>query len=49
MEDAALVCPENGPGLVVTVDFITPIVDEPEAFGAIAAANSPRCLCEAPR
>ncbi len=23
-----------------TVDFITPIVDEPEAFGAIAAANS---------
>ena len=40
MEDAALVCPENGPGLVVTVDFITPIVDEPEAYGAIAAANS---------
>ena len=40
MEDAALVCPENGPGLVFTVDFITPIVDEPEAFGAIAASNS---------
>jgi selenide,water dikinase len=40
MEDAALVCPENGPGLVFTVDFITPIVDEPEAYGAIAAANS---------
>jgi len=40
MEDAALVCPENGPGLVFTVDFITPIVDEPEAFGAIAAANA---------
>lgn len=40
MEDAALVCPESGPGLVFTVDFITPIVDEPEAFGAIAAANS---------
>ena len=40
MEDAALVCPENGPGLVFTVDFITPIVDDPEAYGAIAAANS---------
>ncbi len=40
MEDAALVCPENGPGLVFTVDFITPVVDEPEAFGAIAAANA---------
>ncbi len=40
MEDAALVCPENGPGLVFTVDFITPIVDEPEAYGAIAAANA---------
>ena len=40
MEDAALVCPENGPGLVFTVDFITPIVDEPEAFGAIAASNA---------
>ena len=40
MEDAALVRPENGPGLVFTVDFITPIVDEPEAYGAIAAANA---------
>jgi len=40
MEDAALLCPENGPGLVFTVDFITPVVDEPEAFGAIAAANA---------
>lgn len=40
MEDAALVCPEHGPALVFTVDFITPIVDEPEAFGAIAAANA---------
>src|SRR5256885_3818640 len=26
--------------LVQTVDFFTPIVDEPELFGAIAAANS---------
>ena len=40
MEDAALLRPETGPALVFTVDFITPIVDDPEAFGAIAAANS---------
>jgi selenide,water dikinase len=40
MEDAALLRPENGAPFVLTVDFITPIVDEPEAFGAIAAANS---------
>ena len=40
MEDAALLRPETGPGLVFTVDFITPVVDEPERFGAIAAANS---------
>jgi selenide,water dikinase len=40
MDDAALLRPESGPGLVFTVDFITPVVDEPEAFGAIAAANA---------
>lgn len=40
MEDAALVRPESGPALVFTVDFITPIVDDPETFGAIAAANA---------
>src|SRR5437764_11515767 len=27
-------------GIVATVDFFTPIVDDPAAFGAIAAANS---------
>ncbi len=27
--------------LVQTVDFFTPIVDDPYTFGAIAAANSP--------
>lgn len=27
-------------GLVATIDFFTPIVDDPYAFGAIAAANS---------
>ena len=40
MEDAALLRPETGSPLVFTVDFITPIVDEPEDFGAIAAANA---------
>jgi selenide,water dikinase len=40
MDDAALLRPGTGPGLVMTVDFITPIVDDPEAFGAIAVANA---------
>jgi selenide,water dikinase len=40
MEDAALLRPESGSPLVMTVDFITPIVDSPEEFGAIAAANA---------
>jgi selenide,water dikinase len=40
MEDAALLRPESGPPLAFTVDFITPIVDDPYDFGAIAAANS---------
>jgi selenide,water dikinase len=40
MEDAALLRPESGSPLVFTVDFITPIVDDPETFGAVAAANS---------
>jgi selenide,water dikinase len=40
MEDAAVLRPESGSPLVLTVDFITPIVDDPETFGAIAAANS---------
>jgi len=40
LEDAALLRPQSGSPLVFTVDFITPVVDEPEVFGAIAAANS---------
>ena len=40
MEDAALLRPDSGSPLVFTVDFITPIVDSPEDFGAIAAANA---------
>jgi selenide,water dikinase len=40
MEDAALLRPEPGRDLVFTVDFITPVVDGPEDYGAIAAANA---------
>ena len=40
MEDAAVLRPPHGPGLVFTVDFITPIVDDPVTFGAIAATNA---------
>jgi selenide,water dikinase len=40
MEDAAILRPPSGPGLVFTVDFITPIVDDPVTFGAIAATNA---------
>jgi selenide,water dikinase len=40
MEDAALLRPDSGPTLAFTVDFITPIVDDPETYGAIAAANA---------
>ena len=42
MDDAALVRPDarDGVALVLTIDVITPIVDDPRAFGEIAAANS---------
>jgi selenide,water dikinase len=40
MEDAALLRPEPGRELAFTVDFITPVVDGPEDYGAIAAANA---------
>ncbi len=40
LADAALLRPGAGLSLVFTVDFITPIVDDPETFGAIAAANA---------
>jgi selenide,water dikinase len=40
MEDAALLRPQAGWLLAFSVDFITPLVDDPESFGAIAAANS---------
>jgi len=39
-DDAAVFRLTDGRALVSTVDFFTPIVDDPTAFGAIAAANS---------
>lgn len=40
MDDAAVVRPPLGPGLTMTIDVIAPNVDDPFAFGAIAAANA---------
>lgn len=39
-EDAGVVAVGDGLALVQSVDVITPIVDDPETFGAIAAANA---------
>lgn len=39
-DDAGVYLLDDGSALVQTVDFFTPIVDDPEAFGAIAAANA---------
>ena len=39
-DDAAVWKLEDGQALVVTTDFFTPIVDDPYAYGAIAAANA---------
>jgi selenide,water dikinase len=39
-DDAAVVQVAPGLGLVQTVDFFTPLVDEPYDFGRIAAANA---------
>jgi selenium donor protein len=39
-DDAAVYLLDEETGLVVTVDFFTPIVDDPYDFGAIAAANA---------
>jgi selenide, water dikinase len=41
LDDAAVVCPEGAArAMVLTLDVITPIVDDPLAFGRIAAANA---------
>ena len=39
-DDAGVVRLEDGRYLIQTLDFFTPIVDDPYTFGAIAAANS---------
>jgi selenide,water dikinase len=39
-DDAGVYRWPGGPALVQTVDFFTPIVDDPYAFGQIAAANA---------
>jgi selenide,water dikinase len=39
-DDAGVFTWEGGPALVQTVDFFTPIVDDPYTFGQIAAANA---------
>jgi selenide,water dikinase len=39
-DDAGVYRWEGGPALVQTVDFFTPIVDDPYVYGEIAAANS---------
>jgi selenide, water dikinase len=39
-DDAGVYAWEAGPALVQTVDFLTPIVDDPYTYGQIAAANA---------
>ena len=39
-DDAGVFRWESGPALVQTVDFFTPIVDDPYVYGRIAAANA---------
>ncbi len=39
-DDAAVYALGDGRALVVTLDFFTPLVDEPYDFGRIAAANA---------
>jgi len=39
-DDAGVFKWESGPALVQTVDFFTPIVDDPYTYGEIAAANA---------
>lgn len=39
-DDAAVYRLDDERAIVATVDYITPIVDDPAAFGAVAAANS---------
>ncbi len=40
LDDAAIYRLNDGQALVLSVDYITPVVDDPYAFGAVAAANA---------
>ncbi len=40
LDDAGVYQLRNGPTIVQTLDFFTPVVDDPYAYGAIAAANA---------
>jgi selenide,water dikinase len=40
LDDAGVFAFGRGTALVQTVDFFTPVVDDPYDFGQIAAANS---------
>ena len=44
-EDAAVYKLDDERALIATLDFFTPIVDDPYTFGAIAAANSLSYVC----
>ena len=39
-DDAAVYRLDNNTAIIVTVDFFTPITDDPYEFGSVAAANS---------
>jgi cysteine desulfurase len=39
-DDAAVYCINDDVAIVQTVDFFTPVVDDPYSFGAVAAANA---------
>lgn len=39
-DDAAVVALDDGPALIATTDFFTPVVDDPYDWGRIAAANA---------
>ena len=44
-DDAAVYDMGNGTALISTVDFFTPIVNDPFSYGKIAAASFKRCIC----
>ena len=40
LDDAAIYRLNDDQALVLSVDYITPVVDDPYTFGAVAAANA---------